>query len=160
MAMIDNTELKSYLTFKVANESFAINARCIHSIIECPNITRVPNMPEFMLGIINLREQAIPVIDTRIQFGIEASPITSNSCIIILEVDITGQNTLIGSLVDGVSEVIDIDNDKILQTPDIGGKYKSEFISGVIYSDNKFIMILDIQGLFTRERIESLLIKD
>lgn len=155
--MIDTTlELKSYLSFKVGEEYFAINAKHIHSIIELIHITKVPNMPVFMLGIINLREQAIPVIDSRIQFGMDATPVTSNSCIIILEMDINGRNILIGNLVDGVSEVVDIEKDKILPTPDIGGKYKSEFISGVIYSDNKFIMILNIQDLLTSDSIASI----
>jgi len=155
--MLDTTnELKSYLSFKVGDENFAINAKSIHSILELIQITKIPNMPEFMLGIINLRDQAIPIIDSSIQFGMAASTITSNSCIIILEVVVNGTSKLIGSLVDGVSEVIDIEKDKILPTPDIGGKYKSEFISGVIYSNNKFIMILDIQALFSSESIESI----
>jgi len=153
--MVDTTlQLKSYLSFRVGEEYFAINAKHIHSIIEYTHITKVPNMPQFMLGIINLRDQAVPVIDSRIQFGMDANSITSNSCIIILELDLEGRSILIGNLVDGVSEVIEIDNEKILPTPDVGGKYKNEFISGVIYSDNKFIMILDIQGLFSSENIE------
>lgn len=155
--MIDNTiELKSYLSFKVGEEYFAINSKHIHSIIELIPITKVPQMPEFMLGIINLREQAIPVIDTRVQFGMVPTPTTTNSCIIIIEVEVNDQKILIGNLVDAVSEVIDIEKDKILPTPDIGGKYKSEFISGVIYSDDRFIMILDIQELLTSDSIASI----
>ncbi len=155
--MIDTSvELKSYLSFRVGEEYFAINAKHIHSIIELTSITKVPQMPEFMLGIINLREQAIPVIDTRIQFGIEPTPTSSSSCIIILEVEVNDQNILIGNLVDAVSEVIDIEKEKILPTPDIGGKYKSEFLSGVINSEDKFIMILNIRELLTSDSIASI----
>lgn len=152
--MTDTTlELKSYLSFRVGGEHFAINAKHIHSIIELIPITKVPQMPEFMLGIINLREQAIPVIDTRIQFGIEPTATTSNSCIIILEIYATEQKILVGNLVDSVSEVVEIEKDKILSTPDIGGKYKSEFISGVIQLDKSFIMVLNIQKLLTSDSI-------
>lgn len=159
--MIDTTvELKSYLSFKVGEEYFAINAKHIHSIIELIPITKVPQMPGFMLGIINLRDQAIPVIDTRVQFGMVSKPPSSSSCIIILEVDVNDQNILIGNLIDAVSEVIDIENDKILPAPDIGGKYKSEFISGVIHADNRFIMILNIQELFKSDSIASIAINN
>lgn len=155
--MVDtNVDLKSYLSFMVGEEYFAINAKHIHSIIELIPITKVPQMPEFMLGIINLRELAIPVLDTRVQFGMIPSNTTTSSCIIILEVDINGQSTLIGNLVDAVSEVIEIEHDKILPTPDIGGKYKSEFLSGVIHFDNRFIMILNIQDLLTGDSIASM----
>lgn len=155
--MIDATlELKSYLSFKVGEEYFAINAKHIHSIIELMPITKVPQMPEFMLGIINLREVAIPVLDTRVQFGMIPMPATSSSCIIILEIEVNDQSILIGNLVDAVSEVIEIEKDKILPTPDIVGKYKSEFISGVIHSENRFIMILNIQELLTSDSIESI----
>lgn len=151
-----NVDLKSYLSFNIGNECFAINAKSIHSIIEVVNITKMPNMPEFMLGIINLRESAIPVIDTRVQFGMETSSITANSCIIILEAEIDGKNLLFGNLVDGVSEVIEIEKEKILPNPDLGGKYKGEFIKGVISYNDKFIMILDIQEIFENNGIESI----
>lgn len=156
--MIDTTlELKSYLSFKVGEEYFAINAKHIHSIIELIPITKVPQMPEFMLGIINLREIAIPVLDTRIQFGMMPTSTSASSCIIILELDVDEQKILIGNLVDAVSEVIEIERDKILPTPDIAGKYKSEFISGVIHLEDRFIMILDIQELLTSDSIESII---
>ena len=157
--MVDSTvELKSYLSFKVGEEFFAINAKYIHNIIELTSITKVPNSPEFMLGIINLRGQAIPVVDTRIQFGMIPTPVTASSCIVILEVVINGEPILIGSLVDAVSEVIEIEKEQILPTPDIGGKYKSEFIAGVIQSEDTFIMILNIQELIASNDMASIAI--
>lgn len=152
--MIDLTkDIKSYLSFKVGEELFAINAMHIHSIIEQMPITKVPHMPEFVLGIINLREQAIPVVDTRIQFGMPPSESTLNTCIIILEIDLNENTLLIGCLVDAVSEVIEIDKDKIQPTPDIGGKYKSELITGVIQNEDSFIMVLDANELFAGDSI-------
>jgi purine-binding chemotaxis protein CheW len=156
--MLDTTnEIKSYLSFKVGEEHFAINAKYIHSIIELMPITKVPNMPEFMLGIINLRKQAIPVIDTRIQFGMIPTPTTSSSWIIILELEGDSQTVLLGALVDSVSEVIEIEKNQILPSPEIGGKYKNELIEGVIQVDNTFVMLLNITELLSGDNLVSIL---
>jgi purine-binding chemotaxis protein CheW len=155
--MIDvANDIKSYLSFKVGEEMFAINAKHIHSIIEQIPITKVPQMPEFILGIINLREQAIPVVDTRVQFGMPPSTVTENTCIIIVEFDLNGNNLLIGCLVDAVSEVIEIEKERIFATPDIGGRYRSELISGVIRNQKGFTMLLNIHELFASDNLTSL----
>lgn len=152
--MPDTTqEIKSYLSFKVGEEHFAFNAKSIHSIIELTPITKVPNMPEFMLGIINLREQAIPVIDTRIQFGMVPTPTTTSSCIIILELTVENQTALIGALVDSVSEVIEVEKNQILPSPEIGGKYKSDLIIGIIQVNGSFIMLLNTDELVTGDNL-------
>lgn len=158
--MVDTiSEIKSYLSFKVGEEHFAINAKFIHSIIELLPITKVPNMPEFMLGIINLRKQAIPVIDARIQFGMVPTPTTSSSCIIILELEVENQIILLGTLVDSVSEVIEIEKNQVLPSPEIGGKYKNELIEGVIQIDDSFIMLLNIQELLSGDSLSTLINK-
>lgn len=141
--------LKSYLTFKIGKEQFAANASFVHNIIELPKITEVPEMPNYMLGVINLRGSVLPVIDSRIKFGVENTEITTNTCIIVMEVTIDNKQVFIGTLVDAVAEVIEIEEEEIKDPPNIGANIQNEFISGVFQSNDKFTMILDMNKVLS-----------
>lgn len=141
------TDIKSYLSFNIGEERFAINARVINSIIEIQPITKVPKMPEVMLGIISLREKVVPVLDVRLLFGMELFPVTSSSCIIVVENETNEEIMPLGLLVDSVSEVVEIEKENILPTPEIGSKYRNETIDGVFQSGGEFIMLLNLSKL-------------
>ena len=103
----------SYLSFKIGNENYAANVGYVHNIIEYCEITEVSEMPKHMLGIINLRGQVLPVVDSRLKFGIERTEITTNTCIVIMEVSFEKKNVFVGILVDSVTAVIDIKKKEI-----------------------------------------------
>jgi purine-binding chemotaxis protein CheW len=143
--------LTSYLTFKLGDETFAANVSKVIEILEIPKITRVPRSPDFMRGVVNLRGNVLSVIDSRIKFGLPVTDDTVNTCIIVLNIDLDDQNITLGLIVDAVKEVIDIDGDSIQNLPEIGAKYNSDFIEGMVKSDDQFIMILNIALLFSSQ---------
>jgi purine-binding chemotaxis protein CheW len=149
---------QTILSFKVGKELFAAEVEKVLSILDLVNITRVPQSPEYMLGIINLRGSVLPVIDSRVRFGIQTSDNTRNTCIIVMEVQFDKETINIGVLVDDVREVIEINTSGIMLPPSLGSKYKADFIKGIISHSGDFIMLLDIDKLFSSD--ELLLVKD
>jgi purine-binding chemotaxis protein CheW len=109
-----------------------------------------------MKGVINLRGTVLPVIDTRIKFGMLPTVYTANTCIIVLDIEMDGESVHIGALVDSVQAVLELDNSQIMPAPSIGSKYKSEFIEGVASIDDKFIMILNMDAVFSNDEISNL----
>jgi purine-binding chemotaxis protein CheW len=148
--------LTSYLTFKLGDELFAASVSKVIEILEIPKITKVPRSPEFMRGVVNLRGNVLSVIDSRIKFGLPSVEDTVNTCIIVMTVELDGQTVTMGLVADAVKEVVEIDNADIQNLPEIGSKYKSEFIQGMVKRDDHFIMILNIDLLFTSEEASML----
>jgi len=145
--------INSYLTFKLGEEEFAAHVSKVLSIMEMVKITKVPKSPEYMQGVINLRGQVLPVVDTRIKFGMTPTEFTANTCIVVMEVEVNGESVQVGTLVDSVQEVLEISDDQIQPPPSIGSKYKSEFISGMAKLDEHFIMMLDMDHVFSAEEM-------
>lgn len=98
----------------------------------------------------------LPVIDTRIKFGMTPTVYTTNTCIIVLDIEVDNETIQIGALVDAVQAVLEIDKNKVMPPPSIGSKYRSEFIEGVVNIDEKFIMILNMDAVFSNEDVTSL----
>ena len=145
--------INSYLTFKLGEEEFAAHVSKVLSIMEMVKITKVPKSPEYMQGVINLRGQVLPVVDTRIKFGMTPTEFTANTCIVVMEVEVNGEYVQVGTLVDSVQEVLEISDDQIQPPPSIGSRYKSEFISGMAKLDEHFIMMLDMDHVFSAEEM-------
>lgn len=150
------TDIKSFLTFRLGNEVFACHVNKLLSILEIPQITDVPGAPKYMKGIIDLRGKVLPVIDTKTKLNMPPIEFTKDTCIIVMDINLDNDNLLVGVLVDAVLEVMEFDQEKILPAPNLGSKYHSEFISGIVKRDNKFIMILDIDMVFSLDEIDFL----
>lgn len=151
-----NEEIKksnSYLSFKIGDSSFCINVNKVLNILELTKITIVPQSPDYMLGVINLRGEVLPVVDARIKFGIPKQENTINTCIIVLDIEFEKEMAHIGLLVDSVIEVFEIDDEALLPPPGIGSKYKSDFIKGIFKTENEFIMQLNIDKVFTSDEL-------
>src|ERR1700752_4881483 len=112
--------LTSYLTFKLGDETFAANVSKVIEILEIPKITKVPRSPDFMRGVVNLRGNVLSVIDSRTKFGLPPVDDTVNTCIIVMNITIEGQEITVGLVVDAVKEVIEIDKASIQGLPEIG----------------------------------------
>lgn len=151
------TEIKSkvgsYLSFKIGNEEFAIHVDYVLSILEVQQITKIPKAPEYLKGIINLRGKVLPVIDTRVKLNMPATEYTNNTCIIVMDLQMNNELIQIGALADSVSAVLEIDETKINNSPEIGNGYKVDFIEGIVDVDEHFILILDVIKLFTTQEI-------
>ena len=147
------TKINSYLSFHLGEEEFAAHVGKVLNILEMTKITEVPKAPEYMKGVINLRGTVLPVVDTRIKFGMTPTEYTTNTCIVVMEVDMEGDIVQVGALVDSVQAVLEIEDSQIQPPPSIGSKYKSEFIYGMAKIDERFIMLLDMEKVFSSDEI-------
>lgn len=150
------SKINSYLTFKLGEEEFAAHVGKVLNILEMTRITEVPKSPDYMKGVINLRGSVLPVIDTRIKFGMTPTEYTPNTCIVVMDIDMDGDSIHVGALVDSVQAVLEIDDAQILPPPSIGHKYRSEFIEGVANINETFIMILNMDEVFSSEEVHNL----
>ena len=146
--MSDNTTLQ-YLTFALGDEIFALETGSVREVIELVPVTRIPKTPPFMRGVINLRGHAVPVVDLRIKFDMPRTQDTVNTCIIIVDVEVEGENCHMGAIVDSVREVFEMTSDQINPPPRMGTSVKADFIRGMGKQNEEFIMILDIGKVFS-----------
>ncbi|OQY00658.1 MAG: hypothetical protein B6I20_08460 [Bacteroidetes bacterium 4572_117] len=144
----------SYLTFQLNNERFAIHVSKLLNIIELIPVTQVPKSPDFIKGVINLRGSILAVIELKMKLNLEASNYTKESCIVVLQVLVEGEPTDVGVIVDSVHDVIEIDEKEIQPPLNVGVKFKSEFVKGVFKFKDRFIMILDIDKIFSDKLLE------
>ncbi len=149
MAVADIMETTQYLTFKLDDEVFALDISKVREVLDFTTITKVPRTPEFMRGVINLRGSVVPVVDLRLKFGMTKTENTVNTCIIIVEVTVDEETTVLGALADSVQEVLDLEPGHIEPAPKIGTRLNTEFIKGMGKRDNTFIIILDIDKIFS-----------
>lgn len=147
--MADELEVTQYLTFNLADEVFAVDVGRVREILEITSITKVPQTPDYMRGVINLRGSVVPVIDLRLKFGMTETERTVNTCIIVVEVALDGETIVLGSLADSVQEVIEMESGQIESAPHIGTKLNADFIKGMGKQDGRFVMILDIDKIFS-----------
>jgi len=149
MSVAGITETSQYLTFKLGEENYAVDVANIREILDCTTITRVPRAPEFMRGVINLRGSVVPVVDMRLKFGMSRSENSVNSCIIVVEMLLDDEIILVGSLVDSVQEVLELEPERIEPAPKIGAALNADFIRGMGKNNEQFIMILDMDKVLS-----------
>jgi purine-binding chemotaxis protein CheW len=148
MSVSTITETTQYLTFKLDEEIFALDVAKVREILEYSTVTKVPQTPDFMRGVINLRGSVVPVIDLRLKFGMSATEQTVNTCIIVTEVGVEGETVLLGALADSVQEVDEMEPGQIEAAPHIGTRLNTDFIKGMGKQGSNFVMILDIDKVF------------
>jgi purine-binding chemotaxis protein CheW len=147
--MAGELEATQYLTFVLDEEVFAVDVARVREILEMPSITKVPQVPSFMRGVINLRGCVVPVIDLHMKFGMQETAQTVNTCIIVVEVDMDGENIVLGALADSVQEVIEMESSQIESAPHIGTHLNTDFLKGMGKHNERFVMILDIDKVFS-----------
>jgi purine-binding chemotaxis protein CheW len=152
--VLEEKDISSYegkfLTFVLDNEEYGIEILRVREIIGIMEITPVPQTPDYVKGIINLRGKVIPVIDQRIKFSMPEVEQTKETCVIVVEV----KKSLIGILVDSVSEVIDIGREEIEVTPQFGQEIDTQFIMGLGKTKGKLIILLDIEKVLSTKVIK------
>lgn len=151
-AVEKKVKLDKYLTFVLGKESYGLEILMVREIIGMMEITRVPKMPDFVRGVVNLRGKVIPVIDLRIKFGMDALEDTEETCIIVVDFG----DMLMGTVVDRVSEVLDISSDNIEPPPEFGVGVDTDFILGIGKAKGKVIILLDIKKVLSALELSAL----
>ena len=141
-----------YLIFYLREELYAVPIQSVSEIIGFTEITNVPQTPEFVKGVINLRGKVIPVLDLRKKFDISLKDRTRETCIIILE----AWNKLVGAVVDKVQEVVDLVQNQIEPSPELGNKIKTKFIMGMGKVDKDVIILLNIEEVLSEEEMDNI----
>ncbi|HKK47888.1 MAG TPA: chemotaxis protein CheW, partial [Alkalispirochaeta sp.] len=149
------TDSNQYLTFTLVEEQYAVEVYDVKEVLEYTSVTRVPRTQDFMRGVINLRGSVVPVIDLRLKFGMGETEKTIETSIIVMEVEIGGEKVTVGTLADSVQEVINLDDSQIEPAPQIGTRINTEFIRGIGKQEDRFIIILDIDRIFSEEELTS-----
>ena len=142
-----------YLTFSLAEEEYGIGILKIKEIIGMMPITSVPQTPDFVKGVINLRGKVIPVVDLRLRFGMDAIEYTERTCIIVVEIECQSGTVMIGIVVDAVSEVLNIKAEEIADTPTFGTKLDTDYILGMAKMEGGVKILLDIDKVLTGDEL-------
>lgn len=153
-------ETNQYLTFKLDGETFALAIAKVREVLDFSSVTRVPGTPPYMRGVINLRGGVVPVMDLRLKFGMAKTEKTVNTCIIIVEIELEGELTVLGVLADSVQEVLDLSADQIEPAPRMGTKLRTEFIRGMGKHGEALLIILDIDKVFSALELQGVNVSD
>jgi purine-binding chemotaxis protein CheW len=145
-----------YLTFALAGEEYGISILKIKEIIGMMPITTIPQTPDFVKGVINLRGKVIPVVDLRLRFGMERINYTERTCIVVVEISGGSGTVMIGIVVDSVSEVLNIRAKDIEETPAFGTKLNTDYILGMAKSEGGVKILLDIDRVLSRDEVVQL----
>lgn len=147
-----------YLSFNLDDEVFALDISKVREVLEFTKVTRVPKTPDFMRGVINLRGNVVPVVDMKVRFGLGETMKTVNTCVIITEVRLEDEFVVLGAMADSVDEVFDLEAEEIEPAPRIGNQLKMDFLKGMGKKGEDFILILDIDRIFSSDELE--MVKD
>jgi purine-binding chemotaxis protein CheW len=153
-----------YLTFELGREEFGIEVLRVREIMGLQEITAVPHAPHYTKGVINLRGKVIPVVDLRLKFGMSAVDYTQRTCIIVTEVHAPAESRsvaeteplLVGAVVDGVSEVLNLAASDIEDTPDFGGEVSTAGLLGMAKSKGRVKILIDIDEVMNSQDLKSL----
>lgn len=155
--MSKHSESHAYLTFSLGEEKFAISVEHVQEVVELEQVTKVPNAPEYMLGIINLRGRVLPLLDTRMKLGLRRTEVTKKSRIMILDLTTEEDKSLqVGALVDVAKEVIELTEEDIQAAPDFENYKTQAPITGIVNNRGDITMVMDIARIFSTADIVQL----
>lgn len=150
------TETARYLTFRLGDELFAINVFKTREVLDVSHITKVPTAPVYLRGVVNVRGNAIPVVDLRKKFGLPPVDDTLNTRIIVMDLQMDGETVVVGGLADSVHEVLELEPQEINDPPALGMRWRTDLILGLGKRGESFIIILDIERVFSAEEVSAL----
>src|ERR1700756_1005845 len=145
--MNENLYRAQYLTFVVGDDEYALPILRVKEIIEFGGLTRVPSMPPYIRGVINLRGSVVPVIDLAARFGFEANPVTRTSCIVIGELSVEGERIVMGMIADAVRQVVELDSAEVEAPPAFGTRARPDFLLGMGLVNNNLVLLLNVDTL-------------
>jgi purine-binding chemotaxis protein CheW len=146
----------NYVTLGVGDEIFAVDVAIVREILAYRTVAHLPNAPPFLVGVIDVRGCTVPVIALRLKLGLPAASITDDTRILVLEIDVKGRQLVVGLLADQVFEVAEFEIDGLEAAPDVGVRWKSEYIRGIGRLRGEFVIIFDMEHLLSSEDVASL----
>ncbi len=149
-------EKVNFLLFKLGEQSFAFEINFVKEVIEYRKITQIPLAPEPIEGIINLRGNAIPVVDLRKKLKISIKEITIETSIIIMEIKFSEETAIIGAIVDEVNDVVELNIDEIEPAPSMGMKIHPKYVNGILNLNNNFVIVVNIEKVFSIEELDEI----
>lgn len=157
MAGPEPLQVTQYLSFTLDDEIFAVDVARVREILEYKGTTRIPQMPDYLRGVINLRGSVVPVVDLRLLFGLSATQRSISTCVIVLEIKAGNETVIAGALADSVREVLELDPTEIEAAPRLGSHLKTEFIEGMGKRNDQFLMLLNIDRVFGCTAMDTIL---
>ena len=142
-----------FVTLGLDREVFAVDVAVVREILDIPTIARLPNAPGFLLGLIELRGQPVPVIDLRLKLGLPAATVSDQTRIVVLDILAAGRRLLLGLQADRVFEVTALDGTAVEPPPDIGVRWRSDYISGIGRRGDSFVIIFDLARLLGSDEV-------
>lgn len=142
-----------FVTMGVGNEVFAVGVDAVREILDACHVVRLPNAPDFLLGLIDVRGQAVPVMDLRLKLGLPSAEVTENTRIVVLDVDGAAGQLVLGMLADRVFEVTELDAGSVEPPPAIGVRWRSEYIRGIGRRGKDFVIVFDLPRLLSGEEV-------
>lgn len=138
-----------YVTFSLGEELFGLEVKRTREILSLTPVTKVPQTPAYLLGVINLRGQVVPVIDMRLKLSLPVQDNSEDTCILVVEVLVDGETIIVGALADAVREVLEIRSDQVEPAPRLGTRLNTDFIKGMGKVGEEFLILLDINRVFS-----------
>ncbi|MFW5442975.1 MAG: chemotaxis protein CheW [Methylococcaceae bacterium] len=147
--------LVQFLSFTLGDEEYGVDILCVQEIRSWEPVSRIPNVPSYEKGVVNLRGAIVPIIDLRERFGLGHLAYTALTVVVVLQTQVeVGQNQVMGLVVDSVSDVIDVEKKSIQKAPDFGTKVSTEFINGLASVNERMVMLLDVNKLLKLEDLD------
>ncbi|HAN78585.1 MAG TPA: chemotaxis protein CheW [Bacteroidales bacterium] len=150
--MEENEDQITYLTFVLNKELFAVDVSFVLEVLQNVSITEVPKTPEYIKGIANFRGEIIPVVNTFKKFNLNENSVNERN-VIVMEVNVNGKQMKIGTTASGVRDVVTFDDKDIVPIPEIGAGYNIQFLQGAVKLDNRFVLVLNVNEIFSHDEI-------
>lgn len=138
---------EQFLSFFIAGEEYALAIHHVREILEYAVPTKVPSMPPAVRGVVNLRGAVVPVLDLALHFGLAETAITKRTCIVMVEARWEGQDGIVGLICEAVSQVSDVERERIQDAPSFGTRLRTDFLRGVFEASGRFVLVLDLDRL-------------
>lgn len=151
----DSRETEQFLSFLLAGEEYGIDILQVQEIRGWQPVTPIPNTPDFIKGVMNLRGSIVPIVDLRIRFDIDGVEYTPTTVVIVLHFKSQAGERTVGIVVDAVSEVYDLTLDDLKPPPELGGAISTKYMRGLATVDDKMVILLDITGLIDMEILKA-----
>jgi purine-binding chemotaxis protein CheW len=148
---MSSTSEAQFVTFSLSEQTFAVPVENVQEILDHEAISTIPNGPDYFLGLRDVRGRAVPTIDMRLKLGLPKAEPTFNTRVLVMDVPIDGHVLTLGVVADKVSEVTSFRPDQFEGAPDLGVRWRSEYIAGIAHTPKGFVVIIDVARLFSSE---------
>lgn len=149
-------DVKLYLTFLLGREQFGIPVNEIREVIEYKQIFKIPRVPDYLKGIINLRGEVVPIIDLHSRFYSSISEITGTTSIVVVEMDDDNRKTPLGVIIDSVKAVTELHENNIESVPEIGSNIRGDFVEGIGKIGDQFVILLKMQNILNIDELSNI----